>query len=112
MKKRIIIIIGVCIAITLVCVILINKKVIFSTTYSFGLGSRRVKIYSTGAVYDDLEIEEPNHKVKFKYLKKLSKDELTSLEDKIKSTSNKNELDDYVIELVYGVKEFDNNGNY
>ena len=112
MKKRLIILSILCIAISFVCVMLINKKVIFSATYSFALGSRRVKIYSNGSVYDDVEIEEPNHKVKFKYLKKLSKNELSSLKDKINSTSSRNELDDYVIELVYGVKKFDNFGNY
>lgn len=130
MKKRIIIIIIiVCIVFIGFGLILINKnrevddnsnkynttieeKTIYNTTYYFGFGSRRVKINENGDVFDDLEIEDPNHKVDYKYVKTLSQEQLNSLKSKLQSTSNKSELDEFVIELVYGVKQFDNFGRY
>lgn len=115
MKKSLIFIISVCIIIIIVIlgVSMINKKKeIYRTTYGFAFGSRRVKIYDNGDVYDDLEIEEPRHKENYEFLKKLSKKELNALKDKLKSTSNDDELREYVIELVYGVKKFDDMGRY
>ena len=113
MKKSSIIIISVCIVIIVLGVLMINKKKeIYSTIYYFGFGSRKVKIYDNGDVYDDVEIEDPRHKENYEFLKKLSKNELDGLKDKLKSASNNNELKEYVIQLVYGVKEFDNFGRY
>ena len=112
MKKTLIIAIIICIIIIIIGVLLVNKKKeIYSTVYYFGLGSRRVKIYDNGDVYDDVEIEDPRHKENYEFLKKLSKDELNSLKDKLKSLS-RSEVKEYVIEMVYGVKEFDNFGSY
>ena len=101
-KRRILLIVGLIIfAVILVCVIMlvVNSKgeILYSTTYSFGFGSRRIKIYENGAVYDDIEIEAPNHKPDYKYLK---------------NNDNGESIKEYVIQLVYGVKEFDNFGNY
>lgn len=91
----------------------INKTdILYTTTYYFGLGSRSVKVYIDGKVYDDLELENPNHNENYKYLKTLSEEELNNLSDKIKNTDNVESLKEYVIELIYGVKEFDNSGNY
>ena len=87
---------------------IIEEKTIYNTTYYFGFGSRSVKINENGDVFDDLEIEDPNHKVNYKFVKTLNEEQLESLKSKIQSTSNKNELDEFVIELVYGVKQFDN----
>lgn len=127
MKKRIIIIIIiVCIVFIGLGLILINKnrevddnsntiieeKTIYNTTYYFAFGSRRVKINENGDVFDDLEIEDPNHKVDYKFVKTLSQEQLNSLKSKLQSTSNKSELDEFVIELVYGVKQFDNFDKY
>ncbi len=75
-------------------------------------GSRRTIIYTNGDVYDDLEIENPNHEPNYKYLKTLNKDELNDLKSKINSESNSEIIEDYIIQLVYGVEEFDNMGGY
>ena len=126
MKKRIIIIIViVCIVLAVMGLVLINKnrkvddttdkynttieeKIIYNTTYYFGFGSRKVKINENGDVFEDLEIQDPNHEVNYKFVKTLNEEQLESLKSKLESTSNKNELDEFVIELVYGVKQFDN----
>lgn len=89
-----------------------NEDILYSTTYYFAFGSRRVKIYTNGDVYDDLEIEEPNHKSNYKYLKTLSKTEKDNLINFLESESNTDMIGNYVIELVYGVKEFDIYGGY
>ena len=75
-------------------------------------GSRGIRIYTNGDVYDDLEIENPNHEPNYNYLKTLNKDELNDLKSKINSESNNEILQEYIIQLVYGVREFDNFGNY
>ena len=61
--RRILLIIGIIIfTVILVYVIMsvINSKgeILYSTTYYFEFGSRRIKIYENGAVYDDIEIED------------------------------------------------------
>ena len=75
-------------------------------------GSRGIRIYTNGDVYDDLEVENPNHEPNYDYLKTLNKDELNDLKSKINSESNNEILQEYIIQLVYGVREFDNFGNY
>ena len=89
-----------------------EEELIYSTRYSFAFGSRGVKIYQNGAVYDDLEIEEPNHVPNYKYLKTLTKNDVDDLKDKIEKETNSELIKNYVINLVYGVEEFDNFGNY
>ena len=112
------------ISIILICIIAIlgglgiwlhktySKNLIYETTYSFAFGSRRVKIYDNGEVYDDTEVEEPNHKENFTYLKTLTAEQTQALQDKKASGASEEELSDYVIQLVYGVKEFSNTGKY
>lgn len=116
MKKKgiIIAVIFICLAILICGIILMKSKgnELYSTTYYFGFGSRSVKIYNSGKVYDDLEIEDPRHKTNYKFLKRLSKEQLDDLKNKLENTANSVELQEYVIQLVYGVKEFDNFGNY
>ena len=97
-----------------VIMVVINSKgeVIYSTTYYFGFGSSSIKIYENGDVYDDVEIEEPNHKPNYEYLKTLPKEDIDDLINKLKNDSNSESIEDYVIQLVYGVNEFDDFGNY
>ena len=87
-------------------------EVLYKTTYYFGLGSRRVLIYDNGHVYDDVEIEDPRHEVNYVYLKSLSKKELKSLKKKIDSSIDNEDINSFVIQLVYGVDKFENNGGY
>ena len=90
----------------------ITEEVLYKTTYSFAFGSRRVIVYNNGYVFDDLEIEDPRHEPNYKFVKELSKEDLNKLKDKINNTDDTKEIEDYVILLIYGVKEFDNYGNY
>lgn len=89
-----------------------SKSILYETTYSFAFGTRSVKIYKDGDVYDDLEIEEPNHKAEYKYLKTLNEEEKNGLADLIKTKASKEIIDEYVIKSVYGVEKFDNYGSY
>lgn len=115
--KRTLLIIDIIVFLSILgCVIMfiINSKgeIIYSTTYYFGFGSRSIKIYENGDVYDDIEIEETNHKPNYEYLKTLSKEDIDNLINKLKNDSNSESIEYYVIQLVYGVNEFDNFGNY
>lgn len=89
---------------------ILTEDVLYSTRYCFGMGSRGVKIYRNGDVYDDLEIEEPNHKPNYKFVKTLSSEELEVIVNLLENDSNNKEINDYVIKLVYGVEEFDSFG--
>ena len=89
-----------------------SKELLYSATYYFTFGSRSVRIYNNGEVYDDLEIEDPNHKTDYKYVKTLTKEQVHELKDKENRGVSKEEISNYVIELIYGVKEFDNRGEY
>lgn len=89
---------------------ILTEDVLYSTRYSFGMGSIGVKIYRNGDVYDDLEIEDPNHKPNYKFVKTLSSEELEVIVNLLENDSNNKEINDYVIKLVYGVEEFDNFG--
>ena len=87
MKKTIVLVILIVIILAVSIFVAYNKynqKVLYETTYYFAFGSRAVKIYENGKVFDDLEIEEPEHTQNYKY----------------------------VIQLIYGVSQFDDNGNY
>ena len=120
--KKILIIIG--ILILLVCLISgiffisqktksePNEEPLYSTTYGFAFGSRRTRIYSNGEVYDDLEIENPNHIENYTYLKTLSSKELNDFKNFLTNETDSEKIDDYVIELIYGVTKFDDMGNY
>lgn len=115
--KRILLIIGIIIiAVILVYIIrsIVNSRgeIIYNTTYYFGFGSRNVEIYENGDVYDNIEIEDPNHKHDYKYLKTLTKEDIDNLKNKLKSNTDSETIKEYVIQLVYGVNEFDNFGNY
>lgn len=89
-----------------------KNEVIFTTKYYFARGSRGVKIYSNGDVYEDLEVEEPDHEENYKLVKTLEKEEIDDLKEKIKYKSSDEEISEFVIELVYGVEEFEENGEY
>ena len=90
----------------------INEELLYSTTYNFGFGSRNTRIYANGDVYEYLEIENPNHKPEYKYLKTLTKNEMNNLKYRLEDKSNSEEIKNYIIKLVYGVNEFDDFGNY
>ena len=79
-----------------------TEDILYSTRYYFGMGSRGVKIYRNGDVYDDLEIEEPNHKPKYKYLKTLNTEEMKDLEDILENESDSENIKKAVMKLVYG----------
>lgn len=108
------------IVIFIVCVIssilLINlrksKETLYFATYYFGFGSRRTIIYTNGDVYEDVEIEDPNHKPDYKYLKTLTEKELKELLYILENESDEKKIKEDITELVYGVKEFDNMGRY
>lgn len=89
-----------------------NDNLLYSTVYYFAFGSRHVKIFSDGKVYDDIEIEEPNHQPNYKYLKTINNNELKDIKSMLENKSNDEEIRNYIIQLVYGVKKFDNYGNY
>ena len=89
-----------------------SKELIYSTAYGFAFGSRRVQIYDNGEVYDDLEIEEPNHRIDYKYVKTLTREQIYELKEKENGGASEEELSNFVIELVYGVKKFDDMGGY
>ena len=115
--RKILLIVGIIIfAIISIYVIMsiVNSKgeILYSTTYSFGFGSRRIKIYENGAVYGDTEIEDPNHKPNYEYKKTLTKEDVDNLAYRLKNDANSESIKEYVIQLVYGVNEFDDFGNY
>ena len=89
-----------------------DKKQIYSTTYNFEFGSRKVKVYSNGDVYDDLEVEEPNHKENYNFVTKLSNKQLKELNKKIDKKLSNKEISSYLIKEVYGVTKFDKMGQY
>lgn len=88
-------------------------KIYYSKQY-FGLGSRKIKIYSNGDVFEDYEMEEPNHKEKYKYKKTLSKKELSILKEQITNfdgNNNNPDLQKFVNKLIYGCEEFNITGS-
>lgn len=89
-----------------------GNQVLYHTAYTFGFGSRRVLIYGNGEVYEDVEIEDPEHEENYQYLKTLSEEEVQSLVDEINSGASDEDMDKFVINLVYGVDEFNEDGSY
>ena len=81
---------------------------IYNSTHYFGLGSRKIKIYSNGDVFEDYEMEEPNHKENYKYKKTLSQNELSKLKEQLTSINgidSNQEMQKYVNKLIYGCEE-------
>lgn len=104
MNKKIIIIGLICLILIGGSVFLLNlfkNEVVYSNTFYFDMGSHKIKIYSNGDVYDDLEIENQNHKPNYKKIKTLTNDEMMELKSKIKNNSDSN-LDDYIKKIIYG----------
>ena len=89
-----------------------TKQELYSTIYYFDMGSRKVKIYDNGDVYEDLEIEDPNHKEDYQFVKTLSKEQLNNINKKLKDNSSNEEIDSYIIKEVYGVNKFGSKGQY
>lgn len=87
-----------------------EKEVIFSAFYYFPFGSRSMKIYADGEVYDDLEIEDPMHEPNFKYLKTLDEPKLKELKEYIANDTE--DIGTYVMRLVYCTDEFGDAGQY
>lgn len=67
----------------LTCCVLLTAcgkgDVIYNTSGYHSMGSYRVKVYENGEVYDDIEIEDPEHVVKYKYVRTLNKEEIEEL---------------------------------
>lgn len=89
-----------------------NTDILYETTYSFGFGSRSTRVYTNGDVFDDLEIENPKHKPDYKYVKTLTADEIADLMYLLDNKTDDEVIKRHIIELVYGVSEFDDFGNY
>ena len=87
-----------------------TNKQIYYGVYNFEMGSKRVKVYNNGKVYEDIEIEEPNHVEKYKYLKTLDNKKLKELK-KLLAENDKTTLDEDIAEIIYGCKQFNNTGN-
>ena len=81
-------------------------RIIVYESYYFEMGSETIRIYSTGLVEADSEIEDPNHKINFKKVRDLSKDELEELKEKIKTKQGDNDesFKRYVYKLVYDIE--------
>ena len=62
-----------------------NKELLYSTIYYFGLGSRSIRIYANGDVYDDLEIEDPNHEPDLRKTQHCTKSKFCAKRDRSKS---------------------------
>lgn len=120
MKKRIKVICLILIIVVLIlgAIICFNKKdnnekqEIYNTVYYFDLGSRKVKIYDNGDVYEDLEIEDPDHKEDYQFVKTLSKEQLDNINKKLNDNSSSEIIDSYIIKEVYGVNKFGSRGQY
>ena len=78
--------------------------IIVYESYYFEMGSETIRIYSTGLVEADKEIEDPNNKMNFKKVKDLDKEELKELKDKLKQDLSDIEMKKYVYMLVYGIE--------
>lgn len=78
------------------------KKIIYSTSSDYSMGTIRVQVYDNGEVYEDVEMEEPDHKIEYKYLKTLSEQELADLKAKIAENGDENKLTNYALDLIYG----------
>ncbi len=110
-KKRVFLITGTIMFVVIfmyIIISIVNEKteILYTTSYSLSFGSRTIKIYKNGKVYEDTEIEEPNHKPDYKYLKTLSKDNLKELNSMLENNDNSETIKEYVTQLVYGVRNF------
>lgn len=79
-----------------------SREVLYSTIHYFSMGSRGIKIYKNGDVFEDIEIEEPNHKPEYKYLKTLNIEEMKNLEDILENDGDSENIKNSVLKLVYG----------
>lgn len=93
--------------ITIIVLSIYNKgDIIFSKTFYYDLGSITLKIYENGNVYEDREIEEPNHKPKYKKIKELNKSEILKLKQYLEEAKNDNDLKKYINKLIYGDENY------
>ena len=83
------------------------SQVIYQNTYYFNFGSRKIKIYDNGKIYEDLEIEQVNHKTNYKLIKTLNKEELDDLKNKLNNSNDEIELENYIKQLIYGKLNLD-----
>lgn len=111
MNKKIIGICGIVLFIVIAVVIGVvlnnrNNKEIYSKRFDFDKGSCGIKIYDNGDVFQDLEVEDPNHKENYKKIRTLSKNKIKEIKNKLKN-KDKNELDNYIKKVIYGSTELD-----
>lgn len=107
MKKILIILIAIVLLIIIIAILVFyrNSSIIFQQTFYYSMGSLTLRIYNNGDVYEDKEIEEPNHKPNFKKIKKLSESEIEELKQNLNKSGD--ELKKYISNLIYGDENYD-----
>lgn len=84
-----------------------ENEIIYQNTFYFDFGSKKIRIYDNGNVYEDMEIENPNHQENYEFIKTIDEESLLNLKNKIKNNSSKTELEELVKQLVYGTTNLD-----
>ncbi len=74
-----------------------DLNVIYTRTYLLDMGSIKVKIFNNGEVFQDIEIEEPNHKIDYKYYRSLNEDEINEIMQNVND-------ENVIYETIYGKK--------
>ena len=79
-----------------------ESNLLYSATYTFDMGSVKLKVYVDGKVYEDLEIEDSNHKENYELVKTLTGFDVEKINELLK---NKGDVDAFIKEKVYGTTE-------
>ncbi len=104
MKKILILMVAIIITsiVLVICYFTINNNtVIFEQRFYYAFGSEGVKIYESGIVKTDIELEEPNHKEDYKVIRKLSKKEVAELKNIIKQNLPSDEFQSYINLIIH-----------
>ena len=95
------------IALLVVAIMKFSKgSIIVYESYYFAMGSETIRIYSSGLVEADKEIEDPNHKIDFKKVRDLTKEELEELKEKMKTRQGDSDenFKKYIYKLIYDIE--------
>ncbi len=79
-----------------------TSTLFYETRYYDQFGSRGVRIYGNGEVFEDIESENPNHKPDYKYVKTLTDEQIEDLTVKKSGELTDDEYEKYVKKIVYG----------
>ena len=82
-----------------------KDEIIMEKKFYFSKGSITLQIHENGEVYEDVEIEEPNHKPDFKKIKELNSEEIEELKSKLEQSDE--ELQPYLMNLIYGDSNYE-----